>query len=89
MELIQGPVRDDAAGVLLYAIGPLIAGKRKPPIFRVRFAGAQKFLLENKHGTGKFGRWNAIGEATTFPAAAEAIQKFNARELTKHGLSQW
>lgn len=88
-ELIQVPgVADDAPGVLLYAVGPWVGGKRKPPIFRVRFVGAQKFLIENKHGTGTLGRWKAIGEAPNFHAAAQAVIELNDRELAKHGLSQ-
>lgn len=90
-DLLTGIVRDDAPGVLLTAlgpwIGPLRGGSRKPSIFRVRYQN-NVFLVENKHGTGKFGRWKALTQATSLAAAVKSMTHFNDRELAKHGLSQ-
>jgi hypothetical protein len=85
---VQQGVPDDAPGVILYAIGPLIGGKRKPPVFRVRTDGL-KFYVENKRGTGSFGRWHALGESRAYMPALQSVNDLNSKELSKYGLSQW
>jgi hypothetical protein len=86
--IIQNVAGDDAPGVVLMAIGPLIGGKRKPPVFRIRYVD-KKFMIENKHGTGSFGRWKALGHAVAFQDAINGMNDLNNRELAKHRLRQW
>lgn len=85
---MQSAVPNDAPGVILLAIGPMVQGKRMPPIFRLRHAD-QRFYIENKHGTGAFGRWKAMGHAVQLQAAIQGMTDLNNRELAKHGLRQW
>lgn len=91
MTLLQAATHgDQAPGVLVMAIGPLVAGRRKPSIFRVRIGkDYKKFFIENKSGTGKLGRWRALGESTNLGQAIDAMNKLNASELHKHRLSSW
>lgn len=87
-ELLQVMVPDEAPGILLYALGPWVHDSHKPPIFRIRLAD-NKYYLENKHGTGKIGRWKPLGHALDFAIAVKGMTDLNDRELKKHGLSQW
>ncbi len=74
--------------VVSLALGPLVAGRRLAPVFRVRLDG-QMYRIENKHGTSTLGQWQIIGGSGQLAEAIEIMQQFNARELARHRLRLW
>lgn len=87
-DVLKATVGEDEPGVLIYAIGPWVGGRRKPSILRVRLVD-NRFTIENKSGTGALGRWQALGHAADFPTAIQGMKDLNNRELAKHGLRTW
>ncbi len=74
----------DDPNVFSYALGPLINGRRLPPILRIRL-GEKAFMIENKAAAG----WNTIAMATTAQEAFDAMHQCNANALAQKKMTIW
>jgi hypothetical protein len=71
--------------ILSYALGPLIRGRRAPPILRLKLLPGDVWQIENLTG----GMWKPLAAAGDVDSAYTMIHDLNQREMRQRGLRMW